>query len=84
LIDLNHRFDHKLQEQNSSRFNSQKENMMQAVNVKQVTKPELANNAINQSLIEQSKKVDVKVVEAADANKTASFNRFLEAYSDCV
>jgi hypothetical protein len=74
----------KLQEQNSSRFNSQKENMMQAVNVKQASKPQVANQAISQTLAKQSEKPDAKVVKVVDTNKTASFNRFLEAYSDCV
>jgi hypothetical protein len=74
----------KLQEQNSSRFNSQKENMMQVVNVKQASKPQVANQAISQTLAKQSEKPDVKVVKVVDTNETASFNRFLEAYSDCV
>jgi hypothetical protein len=58
--------------------------MMQVVNVKQASKPQVANQAISQRLAKQPEKPDAKVVKVVDANKTASFNRFLEAYSDCV
>lgn len=57
---------------------------MQVVNVKQASKPQVTNQAISQTLIKQSEKLVDKVTEVADSNKTASFNRFLEAYSDCV
>ena len=57
---------------------------MQATNVKQVSKPQLANNAIQQVLIKQSEQLDIKASKEIDYNKTESFNRFLEAYGDCV
>lgn len=61
---------------------------MQVANVKQVSKPAVANQAISQTLIKQSEQpianVVAKVAKVAQANKTASFNRFLEAYGDCV
>ena len=57
---------------------------MQIVNVKQVSKPVVANQAISQTLIKQSEKPNAKVAKVEQANKTASFNRFLEAYGDCV
>ena len=57
---------------------------MQATNVKQVSKPQLANNAIQQVLIKQSEQLDIKAAKVIDSNKTESFNRFLEAYGDCV
>jgi hypothetical protein len=74
----------KLQEQNSSRFNSQKENMMQAANVKQVTKQNLVNKIANQALIQQSESIKAKTENVVELTKSQSFNRFLEAYSDCV
>ena len=74
----------KLQEQNSSRVNSQKENMMQAANVKQVTKQNLVNKIANQALIQQSQVTKVKTENVVELTKSQSFNRLLEAYSDCV
>jgi hypothetical protein len=74
----------KLQEQNSSRFNSQKENMMQAANVKQATKLNQANIAINQALTQKTESAKVKNANVVELTKSQSFNRFLEAYSDCV
>ena len=57
---------------------------MQVANVKQVAKPNLANKAINQTLIQQSEVTKVKVDNVVELNKTQSFNRLLEAYGDCV
>jgi hypothetical protein len=57
---------------------------MQVVNVKQASKLVVANQAISQTLIKQSEKTNAKVAKVEQANKTASFNRFLEAYGDCV
>ena len=57
---------------------------MQATNVKQVSKPQLANNAVQQVLIKQSEQLDIKAAKVIDYNKTEGFNRFLEAYGDCV
>ena len=57
---------------------------MQATNVKQVSKPQLANNAIKQVLIKQSEQLDIEAAKVIDSNKTENFNRFLEAYGDCV
>ena len=73
-----------LQEQNSSRFNSQKENMMQAANVKQVAKATLANKAINQALIQKTESTKLKADSVVELTKSQSFSRYLEAYSDCV
>jgi hypothetical protein len=58
--------------------------MMQITNVKPVSKTQLANKAIHPTLIKQSEKLDVNVTKSTEPNKTPSFNRFLEAYSDCV
>ena len=74
----------KLREQNSSSINSQKENMMQAANVKQVTKQNLVNKIANQALIQQSQVAKAKTENVVELTKSQSFNRFLEAYSDCV
>jgi alpha-tubulin suppressor-like RCC1 family protein len=62
---------------------------MQALNVKQTTNQELANKAINQALIQKTENTKTKVDDSKTHNvveltKTESFNRFLEAYSDCV
>lgn len=58
---------------------------MQVANVKQVPKVLVANQTISQTGIKQSEKQDHQVVaKVADASKTASLNRFLEAYGDCV
>ena len=58
---------------------------MQALNVRnveQVTKPELSISVLTAV---DTKKVDgIKLQNAADLQKKQSFNRFLEAYSDCV
>ena len=57
---------------------------------KQVLKPEVANQKNSLTLIKQSEKKNVEVTNVAevaeidDANKKVSFNRFLEAYGDCV
>ena len=66
-------------------FNSQKENTMQAlkvINVEQVVKPELINSVL--SSVDSSKEEEIKQQSAADLKKRQSFNRFLEAYGDCV
>ena len=77
-----------LQEQNSSSFNSQKENMMQVANlatnletsnVKNVVKTQTTDN------LSKAKKADkVKQSEVVEQSKRPSFSRTLEAYSDCV
>ena len=77
-----------LQEQNSSSFNSQKENMMQvanlatnleASNVKNVVKTQTTDK-----LTDAQKADKVKQSEVVEQAKRPSFNRTLEAYSDCV
>lgn len=57
---------------------------MQALNVKQVSKAQQANKTFHQALIKPSEKLDVKVEKVAETTKAPSFNRFLEAYGDCV
>jgi hypothetical protein len=57
---------------------------MQAANVKQVTQHNLANKAINQAIIQKPEINKAKQDNVVELNKTQSFNRFLEAYSDCV
>ena len=58
---------------------------MQALNVRnieQAVKPELVCKVF--SSVDNIKKDEVKEQSAVDSNKKQSFNRFLEAYSDCV
>lgn len=57
---------------------------MQALNVKQDSKAQLVNKNFHQPLIKSSEKLDVKVEKVAETTKAPSFNRYLEAYSDCV
>ena len=54
---------------------------MQVANVKQTAKTNIVNKSINQVLVEKTKKA--KAIKA-DTNKSQSFSRYLEAYSDCV
>jgi hypothetical protein len=59
--------------------------MMQALNVRnieQVTKPELINTVL--TAVDTKNADEIKLQNAADIQKKQSFNRFLEAYSDCV
>jgi hypothetical protein len=58
---------------------------MQALNVRNVTqavKPELVNTVL--TTVDGKKTDEAKLQTAADLQKKQSFNRFLEAYSDCV
>ena len=57
---------------------------MQAANVKLVTKQNLVNKIANQALIQQSQATKVKTENVVELTKSQSFNRLLEAYSDCV
>ena len=57
---------------------------MQAANVKLVTKQNLVNKIANQALIQQSQVAKAKTENVVELTKSQSFNRFLEAYSDCV
>ena len=62
---------------------------MLAANVKQVSKQELANITINEALIQKTDSAAVKediskANNVVELTKSQSFNRFLEAYSDCV
>ncbi len=57
---------------------------MQALNVKQVSKTPPVNKTFHQTLIKSSEKLDVKVEKVVETTKAPSFNRYLEAYSDCV
>jgi hypothetical protein len=58
--------------------------MMQAANVKQVVKPELVSKVRNSTLNQRTDEVDVKESNVVDLQKHKNFNRYLEAYSDCV
>jgi hypothetical protein len=58
---------------------------MQALNVRnveQVAKPELVNTVLVSADAEKSEEINQKKV--ADLNAKQSFDRFLEAYGDCV
>ena len=57
---------------------------MQAAHVKQAAKPNLANKAINQALIQKTESTNSKVDNVVELTKSQSFSRFLEANSDCV
>ena len=57
---------------------------MQAANVKQVAKANLANKAINQALIQKTESTKLKADSVVELTKSQSFSRYLEAYSDCV
>jgi hypothetical protein len=72
------------QEHNSCNFNSQKENMMQATNVKQVAKPELINEVYNPALSKKADKANALKSNVVDLQKQKSCDRMSEAYSDCV
>jgi hypothetical protein len=59
--------------------------MMQALNVRNVTqavKPELVNTVL--TVVDSKKADEIKLQNATDLQKKQNFNRFLEAYSDCV
>jgi hypothetical protein len=59
--------------------------MMQALNVRnveQAVKPELINTVL--TAVDVKKADEIKLQNAADLKKKQSFNRFLEANSDCV
>ncbi len=72
------------QEQNSSSFNSQKENSMQAHNLK----ANHVNNGVKAQVIaklaDAQKSDETKKTEVVTLTKQPSFSRTLEAYSDCV
>lgn len=58
---------------------------MQALNVRnleQVVKPELVNTALASADTEKDE--EIKQQKAADLKRKQSFDRFLEAYGDCV
>lgn len=77
-----------LQEQNSSSFNSQKENMMQEANLATNLETSNVKNVVKTQAIvkldsaqEEDKPKQAKV---AELEKQPSFSLTLEAYSDCV
>ncbi len=58
---------------------------MQALNVRnveQVAKPELVNTVLVSADAEKAEEINQK--KAADLKAKQSFDRFLEAYGDCV
>ena len=60
--------------------------MMQATHVKQAVKAELVNKNFNPVLIQEIEDNEIKSTETKPGNlsKAQSFNRFLEAFGDCV
>ena len=59
---------------------------MQATHVKQVVKAELLNKNFSPALAQEIVDNDIKSTETKSCNlsKAQSFNRFLEAFGDCV
>ena len=59
---------------------------MQATHVKQVVKTELLNKNFNPALVQEIDDNEIMSVEtkSGNLNKAQSFNRFLEAFGDCV
>ena len=59
---------------------------MQATHVKQVVKTELLNKNLNPALVKEIEDNDIKSPESKSVklSKAQSFNRFLEAFGDCV
>ncbi len=59
---------------------------MQATHVKQVVKTELINKSFNPALVQEIEDNAIKSIESksGNLNKAQSFNRFLEAFGDCV
>lgn len=59
---------------------------MQATHVKQVVKTELINKSFNPALVQEIEDNAIKSTESksGNLNKAQSFNRFLEAFGDCV
>ena len=59
---------------------------MQATHVKQTVKTELVNKNFNPVLIQEIEDNEIKSTETKSGNlsKAQSFNRFLEAFGDCV
>ena len=59
---------------------------MQATHVKQAVKAELVNKNFNPVLIQEIEDNESKSTETKPGNlsKAQSFNRFLEAFGDCV
>lgn len=60
--------------------------MMQETHVKQVVKAELLNKNFSPALVQEIEDNDIKSTETKLGNlsKAQSFNRFLEAFGDCV
>ena len=60
--------------------------MMQATHVKKIVKTELLNESFNPALVQEIEFNDIKSTEtkSGNLNKAQSFNRFLEAFGDCV
>lgn len=82
-------FAHTLREQNSCRFNSQKENRMQMIKLVNTTKNELPKDELIDeiyapALSEKSDKVKVQEANILSLQRTKSMSRMLEANSDCV
>ena len=59
---------------------------MQATHVKQVVKTELLNKNFNPALVQEIEDSAAKSAEtkSSNLNKAQNFNRFLEAFGDCV
>jgi hypothetical protein len=74
-----------LQEQNSSSFNSQKENIMQATHVKQALNNKQAYLPIASQQAEQAKnQVSKQESTLEPVQPQTNSSRMFEAYNDCV
>ncbi len=57
---------------------------MLATQVKQAVNTESGNKTFNPKLVKKIDKAEVEATKAIELSKSQSFNRFLEAYGDCV
>ena len=61
-----------------------KEVIMQALNVKSVSEPQLLNEIYEPPLSQKSDKVKVQEANILNLQRPKNLKRLLEAYSDCV
>ena len=61
-----------------------KEVIMQALNLKPVSKPQLLNEIYEPPLSQKSDKVKVQEANILNLQRPKNLKRLLEAYSDCV
>ena len=77
-------YTHMLLEQNSSSFNSQKENMMQVANLETSNVKNVVKTQAIVKLDSAQEEDKPKQAKVAELEKQPSFSLTLEAYSDCV